>query len=356
MTQSRGSPVFVQGTTTQSRLAALQGFAARLRRARLGRMTSHRFATVLSLSDHTAGNRRQATALAQALRADAHHAEVAFPHLARWLAPYLPERAFHALPTHARDAEGPLLAIGCGRQAALALRALKRARGRDVFTLQILDPRCKLDDFDLLVVPEHDGLAGPKVLRTLGALHPVDERWLSQARENFRDFAGRPTPWTSVLIGGPNRAQSIDAHWLERLFDQLAGQRPDIGTLAVSASRRTPPKLRELIRRHALKLDAMVWLDERDGPNPYPALLAYANRIIVSPDSVNMISEAIAVGVPVHTLLTQPLKGKLQRFHAALRERGLLHDLAARGWPRPPLRELPAIVDEVRARLTHTLA
>jgi len=42
-------------------------------------------------------------------------------------------------------------------------------------------------------------------------------------------------------------------------------------------------------------------------------------------------------------------------YVAALRERGLLHDLAARGWPRPPLRELPAIVDEVRARLTHTL-
>lgn len=318
-------------------------------------MSPHRFATVLALSDHTAGNRRQATALAQALRTDAHHAEVAFPHFARWMAPYLPERAIASLPAIARDADGPMLAIGCGRQAALALRALKRARGREVFTLQILDPRCKLDDFDLLVVPEHDDLAGPKVLRTLGALHPIDERWLGQAREDFPDFAGLPKPWTSVLIGGPNHAQRIDAHWLARLFDQLAGQRNQIGTLAVSASRRTPPKLREVIRRHALQLDALLWLDERDGPNPYPALLAYADRLIVSPDSVNMISEACAVGVPVHTLLTQPLDGKLQRFHAALRERGLLHDIAARSWPRPPLRELPAIVDEVRARLTFTL-
>ena len=57
----------------------------------------------------------------------------------------------------------------------------------------------------------------------------------------------------------------------------------------------------------------------------------------------------------MHTLLTQPLNGKLQRFHAALRQRGLLHDIAACSWPRPPLRELPAIVDEVRARLTFTL-
>lgn len=318
-------------------------------------MPSHRFATVLAISDQAAGNRRQATALAQALRDDAHQVEIAFPHFSRWLAPHLPERAIGALPAAVRDAPGPLLAIGCGRQAALALRALKRARGREVFTLQILDPRCKLDDFDLLVVPEHDDLGGPKVLRTLGALHPVDERWLARARQDFRDFAELPKPWTSVLIGGPNRAQSIDAHWLGRLFDQLAAQRREIGTLAVSASRRTPPKLRELIRSHAHRLDARIWLDERDGPNPYPALLAFADRIVVSPDSVNMISEACAVGVPVHTLLTQPLQGKLQRFHAALRQRGLLHDLAACSWPRPPLRELAAIVDEVRARLTYTL-
>ena len=87
-------------------------------------MTSHRFATVLALSDHAAGNRRQATALAQALRTDAHHAEVAFPHVSRWLAPHWPEHAITALPAFARDADGPLLAIGCGRQAALALRAL----------------------------------------------------------------------------------------------------------------------------------------------------------------------------------------------------------------------------------------
>jgi hypothetical protein len=318
-------------------------------------MSSRRFATVLSISDAAAGNRQQASALARALRADAEHVEIRFPHFARWLAPHLPDYAVSALPPRLREADAPMLAIGCGRQAALALRALKRARGHEVFTLQILDPRCRLDDFNLVIAPEHDDLVGPTVLRTLGALHPVDERWLAQARNTFGALAERPKPWTSVLIGGPNRAQAIDAHWLERLFDHLAAHRRDIGTLALTASRRTPARLRELIRRHALKLDAMLWLDERDGANPYPALLAYADRLIVSPDSVNMLSEACAVGVPVQTLLTHPLRGKLQRFHAALRERGLLHDLGARSWPRPPLRELPAIVDEVRARLTYSL-
>ena len=33
----------------------------------------------------------------------------------------------------------------------------------------------------------------------------------------------------------------------------------------------------------------------------------------------------------------------------------MIFKLAACSWPRPPLRELPAIADEVRARLTYTL-
>jgi mitochondrial fission protein ELM1 len=355
----RGSARFVQGITAQSHLARLQGFAWAADMARLGLMDSGRFANIIAISDHAAGNRSQALALAHALRADARHTEVMFPHLMRWLAPHWPGRAVTRLPDDLHRAATPLLAIGCGRQAALALRALKRAHGSRVFTLQILDPRCALDDFDLVIVPEHDGLVAPRVLHTLGSLHQVNEAWLAQSRADFPEFATLPRPWTSVLIGGPNRAQSIDAHWLERLFDRLASEhseRPErSGTLAITASRRTPDKLREIIRRHALRLNAQLWLDDRDGRNPYPGMLAFADRIVVSPDSVNMLSEACAVGVPVHTVLTQPLKGKLRVFHAALRERGLLHDLGATGWPRPPLRELPAIVDEVRARLTYTL-
>ncbi len=319
-------------------------------------MTTRRFATVLALADHTAGNRRQALALAQALRADAQFVEVNFPALSRWLAPHWPTRAMDSLPASLHALPGPILVIGCGRQAALAVRALKHARRDEVFTLQILDPRCKLTDFDLLVVPEHDDLAGPKILKLLGALHPIDERWLARARADFHELALKPKPWVSVLIGGPNHAQRIDVRWIDRLFDWLASQRQEIGTLAVSASRRTPANLREHLRLRANQLGASIWLDERDGRNPYPAMLALADRIVVSPDSVNMISEACAVGVPVHTLTTAPLRGKLRRFHAALRDRGLLHDLGAHAWPRPPLRELPAIVDEVKARLTYTLS
>ena len=47
--------------------------------------------------------------------------------------------------------------------------------GGKTFTVQILDPRIDPTLFDAVVAPRHDGLEGPNVIRTLGALiqqHP----------------------------------------------------------------------------------------------------------------------------------------------------------------------------------------
>ena len=71
-------------------------------------------------------------------------------------------------------AKPPALAIGCGRQAALATRLL-RARGSQA--VQILDPRIDPRHWDLVIAPEHDTLRGDNVIPTLGSLHPVDDLW-----------------------------------------------------------------------------------------------------------------------------------------------------------------------------------
>ncbi|HET6586492.1 MAG TPA: ELM1/GtrOC1 family putative glycosyltransferase, partial [Oleiagrimonas sp.] len=78
----------------------------------------------------------------------------------------------------------------------------------------------------------------------------------------------------------------------------------------------------------------------------------WADRLVVTPDSVNMLSEACATGRPVHTLVMPPLPDKLARFHAGLRARGLLHALEAdTPGHQPALRETRAIADALRERL-----
>ena len=107
-----------------------------------------------TVTDGRAGNVRQAVALASALRQGTHRPLVLQPRAPwRWLSPRrLPGdvngygEAFASLA-----AEAPALAIGCGRQAAGALRVL-RARGSQV--VQILDPRISARHWDVVVVPD----------------------------------------------------------------------------------------------------------------------------------------------------------------------------------------------------------
>jgi mitochondrial fission protein ELM1 len=96
------------------------------------------------------------------------------------------------------------------------------------------------------------------------------------------------------------------------------------------------------------------WFDDSDGPNPYPGLLAWADRIVVTPDSVNLLSEACATSVPVHVAAGAGVRGRHARFLQALIDRGrvrILQDLDA-SWPIVPLIERPRAVAAVRSRLT----
>jgi mitochondrial fission protein ELM1 len=65
-----------------------------------------------------------------------------------------------------------------------------------------------------------------------------------------------------------------------------------------------------------------------------------------------MLSESCAVGCPVHTFTTAPLPARIARFHRALREAGLLHDIdAATASSQPLLRETAALAGELLARM-----
>src|SRR5690606_6208934 len=102
----------------------------------------------------------------------------------RWLAPHrLPASSLAFGEAFAKRAsERPALAIGCGRQAALATRLLRMQGSKAV---QILHPRIDPRHWDLVIAPEHDGLHGENVVSMLGSLHPVDDLWLARARVEF---------------------------------------------------------------------------------------------------------------------------------------------------------------------------
>lgn len=310
-----------------------------------------------AISDGAAGNEKQALALAHALGQAPRVVRIALRAPWRWLAPTGPQDPRSALPPFLRDQLAPpwpALAIGCGRAAALVTLGLKRVSGGTTQAIQILDPRRHRTQFDALVVPEHDGLAGSNVLSSIGALNRIDEAWLEDGREAFAEFADLPSPRTAVLIGGPTRSVAIDDSYLDGLLEILDHwQLRDGGSFLVTCSRRTPAALVRRLRQHFERRPGLFWANDDDGPNPYPGVLAWAERIVVTPDSANLLSEACATGTPVLVHARKPVRDRLGLLLHELVESGRVRPLKLdyQPWPYPPLRELPRIAAALRERL-----
>lgn len=311
--------------------------------------------SIWTVTDGHAGNLRQAQALARALRFDgsAKNWKLA-PHAPwRWWAPRRgpgAERAFGSAFRTALAAP-PQIAIGCGRQAALATRLLRQQGARAV---QILDPRIDARLWDLVIVPEHDGLQGRNVIQVLGSLNPVDDAWLAEARQRFAWLADMPQPRTAVLLGGSSAHARFDRNAFEVLAAKLeVALARDGGSLLVTASRRTPEKVVAALRHRYVETPSVVWCGEGDGPNPYAGLLAWADRIVCSPDSVNMISEACATRLPVHVFDPARVRGRPRRFLDALLRSGRIRamDGALAPFEADPLRETARVAAIVRERL-----
>ncbi|MDE2155100.1 MAG: mitochondrial fission ELM1 family protein [Xanthomonadaceae bacterium] len=308
------------------------------------------------ITDAAAGNQRQALALAGHLQLQLRHLILEPRAPWSWLAPRFTPGGTFALPADQRALLAPpwpRVAIGCGRAAALFTRQLRRWSGGGCHTVQILDPRIDPEHWDTVIAPRHDRLDGRNVLTPLGSLNPVDEDWLADGRESCPTLADLPQPRVGVLLGGPRRGIPLDADYAQQLASRLlARQRIEGGSLLVLASRRTPAAVMAIMRAMLAASPGLMWTGREDGPNPYPCVLGWADRMVVSPDSVNMLSEACAIGCPVHTFVTVPLQGKLALFHRSLRDAGLLHDLDATPPPRqPPLRETGGIAAELCRRI-----
>jgi mitochondrial fission protein ELM1 len=306
------------------------------------------------VTDGAVGNERQAEALAAAMRLDPRVFRLALPAPWSWFAPRRFVGWERALPTPLRDAaanEPPRIAIGCGRASALATGWVRERHG--AYAVQILDPRIARERWNLIVAPVHDRVPGDNVLATIGALNAVTPARLAAAALGRPEFVQLPAPRTAVLVGGSTRAQRIGGAYARTLARRLRGWHArDGGSLLITTSRRTPAVVRSELLAAVAGLPVAMWSPGDASENPYLAFLAHAQRIVVTPDSVNLLSEACATGKPVFTFAPRPVQGKLAAFHRELRDSGRIRDVGKEPatWAPEPLRETEGIAAEVLRR------
>lgn len=310
------------------------------------------------MSDGRAGMEIQCLGLAEALGLDPAVKRVAGRKPLRWFTPWFRPGAIWNLRASSSPLTPPWpdLIIASGRQPiapALKIRQLARRAGKRSYLLQIQDPAFDPWRFDLIVIPQHDPLRRPNVLTTLGSMHRVTPQRLAAARAQFAKVPeGLPRPLVGVLLGGNSRYHRFTPERGASLGRELAEMARRDGTgLWITASRRTPPEALAAVLAPLQGVPHRLWSGEDE--NPYFGILALADVLVVTEDSVNMTSEGVAAGRPV---LVAPLDGgkdKFRAFHAEMRAKGYTRPFAGRfeTWVQQPFDEPSAVAAEVKRRL-----
>jgi hypothetical protein len=156
-----------------------------------------------------------------------------------------------------------------------------------------------------------------------------------------------PRPLVAVLLGGANKQYRLSEARARTLAEGLA-RLP--GGLAITPSRRTGEGAMRIIRAALGAKPAAIW--DGSGENPYFGFLAHADAIVVTGDSVSMVSEACATGKPVYVFDLEGGSRKFERFHRTLRDRGITRPFDGKlaAWRYPPLDDTARVADEVRRR------
>ena len=215
----------------------------------------------------------------------------------------------------------PDLLIATGRRTVAASAMIRQLSSKTV-TVQIQNPHYPASAFDLVVTPVHDRLRGANVMATAGALHRVTRGRLDMAAQEFRSaLAHLPRPLVAVLIGGANSAYRMDPKIIVRFAAGLCDLAKTTGCgFAVTPSRRTGEDNVAALRQRLAGIPHILW--EGEGPNPYFGYLGLADAVIVTSDSVNMVSEACAAQKPVYVYDLPGGSAKFNAFHAAMRDCG----------------------------------
>ncbi|MDI6653823.1 mitochondrial fission ELM1 family protein [Gluconobacter japonicus] len=244
------------------------------------------------------------------------------------------------------------LIISIGGTGGIAGAAVARREGLPV--VQIQNPRTALTKFDLVIANTHDGITGENVLISRNALHPVTPHKLEVARAAWE---GRlkldDRPLLSILIGGTNGRFSLGAAEAAEMADGLIAFASRTGMQAVlTPSRRTDAAALTVLKEKLIPAGIRI-LEGQGVDNPYLGMLACADVIAVTTDSVSMISEAAATTAPVMIL---PLPGKstrIGRFIEILQNAGRIRPFSPdlEPWSVHPLDDTPATAREMRQRL-----
>jgi KDO2-lipid IV(A) lauroyltransferase len=218
------------------------------------------------------------------------------------------------------------------------------AADNDAVNICVLRPGgASMRDFDLVVLPGHDapGAVPSNVVVTRVAPSLIDQAYLDEnvrgltARFSHLKLHGRPR--IGLFIGGDTKGLVLSEQQVRVVIHQLkeaAGKYS--ADILVTTSRRTSAEVEALVAREfggSGRSALMILAGKNNVPDAVGGILGLSDIVVVSGESISMVSEAAVSGRKTVVFLVdgpdrKPLDNKYSRFDEMLGHNG--HVLCAR--------------------------
>ncbi len=301
---------------------------------------------IWALADPRAGTAAQAIGIAERLGEPARVVDLAWGRLAALPMPFGTLAGLAPAARRAFVPPFPALAVSAGRRSAPVALWLAARGVRVVHCMRAPGaPR-----MDLNVIGRHDAPEpAPNVLPILGASHRLTPARLAEARAAWAALAALPPPRVALLVGGPVRGEGMAQAAAAAIGARVAGF---AGSVLATASRRTGAAATEALAGALAGVPHRLHRWGGEGANPLLGFMAWADALVVTGDSVSMLSEALLTAAPIFVASTGGEGRRHLALHDSLYAAGQARPLSAAPAPfaRMPLDETARIAAEIHSR------
>ncbi len=184
--------------------------------------------------------------------------------------------------------------------------------------VQIMRPEINFKKFDHVILPFHDKINNnfTNIIKSFGALNKFD---INDLNPNFNNL-NYPQPIIAILIGGDSKGKKFSLKMAQKMVNKSQELTKNLnGTIVILNSRRTSVEINNYL--NTIKNNKIIFFDYNlhKNNNPYKNIIVNSKIIIISGDSVSMISDCCQLGKAIYIFDDPKICSKKHsRFHNEL--------------------------------------
>ena len=217
--------------------------------------------------------------------------------------------------------------ISCGRKSVIPSIVLKKNCNKKVINIHIQNPKVSLQNFDFVVVPDHDSVDGPNVLISKGAIHYLTIDEINNAKDYLVNKIEKGKDVITLILGGPTKYYNYSKEHISEIFSKINKQILEKNLqLILIPSNRTPENIIQFAKEYFSKNSLIIDTVDKQA---YLSSLSLAKYIIVTCDSSSMISEAALTEKPIYVAMIPATRSdkRFQKFRNLLESMNIIRKL-----------------------------